>query len=388
MNNKRKDTRPDEYLYWNQLIEHLGSEDKIFNGEVIFPKQLEFHYPNDKKEACNLNCPICAGTLFDKDLGNFELNAIKIIEQLDGRIPQVIMGGAYTEPFGNPYLLTATAMIKKTGSFFGFHTNGTKLKNLEETTGILTELNRISTSKKDYVSISLDAGLSWDWAKTKGSTNNYSFYDVIEATKMMIDIRNKNNKAGHAIRWCYLISPSSGNIENFMSIVALAKSIGVDSLRFSIPFAPYNQSFDKVKKYKEKVEEVKDDTYFNMLKPFLSDKEIAGEPYIFYTGPEFTDIDRFTFEYCAYGYFQITMGADGYYYKCSTVATPTAKHLRLGKVTDKFEDLVEAIKKNQDVNFNCEKNCFSKGLRCNRMSIDICTKVQEIMDEKKKNNVI
>lgn len=383
----RKDARPDEYLYWNQLLEHLNyDKDVIFNGKLIYPKQLELHFPNDKKEACDLKCPHCAGLLFDKSLGSFELNAIKIIEQLEGKIPQVIMGGAYTEPFGNPYTMAAVNMIKKTGSYFGFHTNGTKLKTLEETTGLLTELNRLSTSKKDYLSISIDAGLADDWAKTKGSNNKYSFYDIIEATKMAVDIRNKNNKNGHAIRWCYLISPMSGNIENFMSIIALAKSIGVDSLRFSIPFAHYNQSFDKVKNYKNNVEEIKDDEYFNLLKPFLSEKEIEGEPYIFYTGPEFTDIDKFTFNYCAYGYFQITMGADGYYYKCSTVATPTAKHLRLGKVTDKFEDLVTAIKNNQNINFNCKKNCFEKGLRCNRMSLEIGINVQKIMDNKK--NVI
>jgi hypothetical protein len=379
---KREDKRPDEYLYWKQLMEHLDKKpEKIFSDEMVYPKQLELHFPNDKKEACDLFCQHCAGKKFDKSLGNFELNAIKIIEKLNGKIPQVIMGGAYTEPFGNPYTMAAVNMIKKTGSFFGFHTNGTKLKTLEKTTGLLTELNRLSNSRKDYLSISIDAGIAWDWAKTKGTKDVNKFYDIIEATKMAVEIRNKNNKTGHAIRWCYLISPNSGNIENFMSIISLAKNIGVDSLRFSIPFAPYNQTFDKVREYKHDVEETKDQEYFNILKPFLSDKENENETYIFYTGPEFTDIDKFTYTQCVYGYFQLTMGADGYYYKCSTTATPTAKHNRLGLVTDKFEDFLIANKKNQDEHFNAQKSCFDKGLRCNRMALECCLAYKGYKDD-------
>ena len=111
----------------------------------------------------------------------------------------------------------------------------------------------------------------------------------------------------------------------------------------------------------------------------MSDKQIDGETYIFYTGPEFTDIDKYNFDKCIYPYFQHTMGADGYYYKCSTVATPTAKHLRLGEVTEDFNDFLESIKRNQSESFSCQNGCFKNGLRCNRMGLECNLAFKEIV---------
>ena len=75
----------------------------------------------------------------------------------------------------------------------------------------------------------------------------------------------------------------------------------------------------------------------------------------------------------------MTAAADGYYYKCSTVSTPTAKHLRLGKITNKLEDLKKAIVANYNLDFNCQQQCFDKNLRCNRMGMEINTAFEEIV---------
>jgi len=372
--NTMQDTRPKEYHYWDQLMQHLGGDTKIFDahgGEFVYPRQFEIHLPGNHKIPCMLHCPHCAGKLFDKSLGTWEMTGLELLDKLKGAIPYHIYGGAYTEPILNPYFMTFLNMTKKYGNHFGIHTNGVYLKQLENMQGWLTELNRISSDSVDYLSVSLDAGFPWSWAKTKGTKHQEWYNDVIEGIRMAVNIRRRVG-LGHAIRLCYLISPHSGTDENFGAIVQTARDIGVDSLRFSIPFACYNQEFDEVRKYKAGVEQPLGDLYEQMLSPYLSTDK-GERPYIFYTGPEFTDIDKFTFNRCLYGYYQITFGADGYIYRCSTTATPTAKQCRLGKITSNVNTFEQAIIRNHDRNWDCQKHCFANGVRCNRMGLEINT---------------
>jgi len=309
-----EDPRPDVYLYYKQLMTHLkGREDVFFNGELIYPRQFEIHLPADHKRPCDLNCPHCAGKSFVRDLGHWEMTALELLDKLEGKIPFHIYGGAYTEPLNNPYYLTFLSMTKKYGNHFGIHTNGVLLNWLEEYCGWLTELNRIATDEVDYLSVSVDAGLHWSWGQTKGTKQTEKFFQIIEGLRKACDIRKKTGK-GHAIRMCYLVSPFSMNRENFMAIVAIARSIGVDSLRFSIPFANYNQDFGKVRGYRDEVELPGDKVCRELLEDLVSTDK-SERPYIFYTGPEFTDVDKFDFQKCVYGYYQITVGADGYVYK-------------------------------------------------------------------------
>jgi len=352
-------------------MEHLkGDESKFFNGEFVWPRQFEIHLPSDHKRACNLNCPHCAGKLFNKALGNWEEKGLELLDKIKGSIPYHIYGGAYTEPLMNPYYMSFLNITKKHNNHFGIHTNGTLLNMLEKNTGWLTELNRISTSSTDYLSISLDAGFPWSWGKTKGTKDIFWFNEIIEGIRKACEIKNKNGGKGHAIRLCYLISPESGNHENFQSIISISKELGIDSLRFSIPFGSYNQHFNAVREYKHEIEIPGSKKYYQMLKSLLSRSE-SEKPYIFYTGPEFTDIDCFDFKHCLYGYYQITFGADGYAYKCSTTATPTAKQCRLGEITSNIDEFKKMIMDNYNKDWNCKKMCFNKGLRCNRMGFEI-----------------
>lgn len=373
----KDDPRPPEYCYWDLLLEHLeGDKSRFFDGSLVYPRQFEVHLPANHVSPCDLNCPHCAGKYFQKDLGTWELDALELLNKLQGKIPYHIYGGAYTEPLMNPYYMTFLSTTKKYGNHFGIHTSGHLLLKLEQQQGWLTELNRISTDMIDYLSISLDAGLPWSWALTKGTRNQDTFWEIIDAARTAISIRRKNGK-GHAVRLCYLISPHSDSRENFESIVAIARDIGVDSLRFSIPFASYNQAFDRVREYKRDRELVDDDVYRERLKDFLS-KSASDRPYIFYTGPEFTDVDKFTFKKCIYCYFQITYGADGYAYKCSTTATPSMKMCRLGKVTADLDEFHKMLMKNQNQNWDADI-CFKRGARCNRMGMEINTEYASLM---------
>lgn len=365
----KKDPRPPEYHYWNQLMAHLDNDQsKFFDGQLTYPRQFEIHLPANHKSPCNLQCPHCAGKFFKKDLGTWEMDALELLRKLAGKIPFHIYGGAYTEPLLNPYFMTFLHTTKRYGGHFGIHTNGSLLSKMEDRHGWLTELNRISTDRVDYLSVSLDAGFPSSWAKTKGTNKEHIFNEIIEGLRKAVAIRKKEGR-GHSIRLCYLISPHSGSSEDFDSIVRIAKDIGLDSLRFSIPFACYNQSFDDVRKYKQTREEVMTDIYERKLARHLSQRQ-TEKPYIFYTGPEFTDIDKFDFRQCVYCYYQITYGADGYAYKCSTTATPTMSMCRLGRITDDLGEFHKLLIKNSDPKWNADA-CFRKGARCNRMGLEI-----------------
>ena len=350
---------------------HLGSDTEVFfNGELVYPRQFEIHLPGNHLRPCDLNCPHCAGRFFQKDLGTWEMDGLEVLNKLEGKIPYHIYGGAYSEPLINPYFMSFLSMTKRHGNHFGIHTNGVLLNKLEEQCGWLSELNRISTDSVDYLSISLDAGFPWSWAKTKGTKREDLFNEIIKGMRKAVRIREKAGK-GHAIRLCYLISPHSDSLENFVTIINTAREIGLDSVRFSIPFAPYNQAFDKVREYKWGREQPMTDVYEQSLSPYLSQAE-DERPYIFYTGPEFTDIDRYDFKQCLYCYYQITYGADGYAYKCSTTATPTMAMCRLGKITADVEEFKRLLLRNANPNWDAN-TCFSKGARCNRMGLEINT---------------
>jgi len=369
------DTRPKVYRYWDQLIEHIGSPDVIFNGEFVWPRQFEIHLPSNHLQACNLNCAHCAGGRFDKSLGTWEITGLRLLDRLEGKIPFHIYGGAYTEPILNPYYMAFLAMTKRHGNHFGIHTNATTLLTLEKCQGWLHELNRISTDDADYLSVALDGGLPWGWQKTKRAKRWETFWTIIEALRRAVTIREKAGK-GHAIRVTFLLDKYNDSPQSIGAIVNILQDIQVDSLRFAIPFAQYNQTFDKVRKYKRETETPGDALYRERLAPYLSEQQDA-RPYIFYTGPEFTDIDKFDFTKCVYGYYQITYGADGYCYRCSTSATPTMAYCRLGPITDNVEELEAMIRRNQGPGFNAQV-CFEHGARCNRMGLEICREYADI----------
>jgi len=358
--------RPSVYRYWDQLVEHIGTPSIIFDGELVYPRQLEIHLPNDKKAPCNFNCYYCAGFSFQKDLGNFEMDALELLRKLDGKIPYVIYGGSYTEPIMNPYFMAFLHMTKRTGCHFGIHTNGSVLKRLEECQGWLTELCRIAEDKTDYLSVSLDAGSTESHCKTKNITHDW-FSEILEGLKYATELRDKYGKP--AVRLCYLMNQFNSSQEEVDSIVEFAKEIKVDSLRFSIPFAHYGQDFDAVRTYKWNVEQKFKHPYYKKVEKHLSRSQ-DEYPFVFWMSPDLQDVDLFDFTQCAYGYYQICIGADGYVYRCTTVSTPTFKGHRLGKLTDSLDDFNRMIIEDQDPKFDADF-CFSQGARCNRMGLEI-----------------
>lgn len=360
--------RPPGYYYWEQLIEHIVSPTKIFDGKMTYPRQIEIHLPGDGQRPCNFHCFYCAGKKFIKDLGQFEEDGLKLIRELDGRIPYHIHGGSYTEPIMNPYLMRYLEVAKETDCHFGIHTNGSLLKKLEKDKGWLTRLSEIAEDKTDYLSVSLDAGRAKSHCRTKGLKINW-FDPILEGIELATHARDEAG-GKPAVRLCYLMNQYNSSQKEIDTIVKFAKRVKTDSLRFSIPFASYAQSFDIVRKYKHTVEIPREKSYYKRIRKHLSCNTGEEQPFIFWFSPKLQDIDLFNFKQCAYGYYQICLAADGYVYRCTTISTPTFKRLRFGKTPDNLKDFKKMLLANQDPDFRCDE-CFDGGARCNRMGIEI-----------------
>ena len=361
--------KPKAYNYFKLLTDHLGDENFPFFHEkkFVWPRQLEIHLPGNHIVPCQLTCSHCQGRLFEKGLAYWEMDVLKLLNQLKGAIPFQVYGGAYTEPLLNPYLMTFLHTTKMYGNHFGIHTNGVLLNQLEETQGWLTELNRISTDKIDYLSISLDAGFADGWCKAKNTKNKDWFYEILKGINKASILHRDNS---HAIRICYLITEHTGNLKDIINIVNIAKAFKVDSLRFSIPYDVYTKKFDILSNYKREIEDPQHIKYSELLKDIVS-KDNNEVPYIFYVSPSTTNVENYYFDKCIYSFYQCTIGADGYLYKCSASASPTAKQCRLGKVTSDIYKFVDAVSRNYDEDWDCKTKCFDEGVRCNRMGIEI-----------------
>jgi MoaA/NifB/PqqE/SkfB family radical SAM enzyme len=376
----KKISKPSGYRYFKILEDHLkGDLSKIFNKKLVYPRQMEIHLPADHKKACNLGCTFCAGKLFAKDLGHWEMDALDLLNKLKGAIPFNIFGGAYTEPLLNPYLMTFLNTTKKWGSHFGIHTNGSMLRSLEENQGWLTELCRISSDREDYLSISLDAGTKESHNIVKNATKKSYFDDIIKGVALATDIRKKTKAKGPTIRLCYLMTPDNSSKKEIQRVVEIARKYKVDSLRFSIPFAFYNQKFDQVRVYRDSIEKQLEDKYSNLVKPFLTSS--SSKPHIFYVTSTLQDVDVYTFKKCIYGYYQVTLGADGYVYRCSTVGTPSFPQFRLGEITSNLKKFNQMTLSNLDAKFKCE-TCFRSGARCNRQATE-CNKTYHEISKRK-----
>jgi len=367
------DPRIKEYQYLKQLQKYMDKAEKRYiegsDKPFIYPKQLEIHLPSDKNTPCNLSCAHCFSTLYKKELGNWEVTGLELLHNLKGAIPYNIFGGAYTEPTASPFLFPYFAATKQYGGHFGLHTNGTYLLDLEKQQRFLTNTHKISTDREDYISVSLDAGsgLSWQALKKKKSSH---FWKILEAIETMANIRERSGKDSHAIRIVYLASEPTAYKEEFEFIASLAKMYKLDSLRFSVPYDFYARDFEDVQDYKNNRELEIAKNVEEWTKGLVSSDK-SEKPYIFFNSPYWTDIDRFDFDFCQYGFFQITLSADGYIYPCSAVAAPTAKHLRKGIVSSDLKEFDRQCWEIQNNKVNFRTECKAHGLRGNRMALEI-----------------
>jgi len=359
--------RPEIYRYLDQFTEHLGNaSERVFNGKIIYPRQLEVHLPSDRKVACNFDCHYCQGRQVAHLLSNWEEDGLRVIEQLQGAIPYYIFGGVYTEPLMNEYLPEYIKLAKKYKNNFGMHTNGSLFEELEYKKGLCSIIINRATDSRDYVSVSLDAGTAESHKKVKNVKEDW-FTRIIEGIQILVKLRGSRDYP--SIRVCYLMTKLNSSEGEIRTIVNIMKDLKVDSLRFSVPYDHYGKSFDRVRKYRNSWEIPFGEKCEQTVRPYLS-HSFSERPYIFWHPPGFQDVEKMNFRQCVYSYYQITFGADGWVYKCSSTAAPDFTHSRLGRVPNNLEDFNKMVLANHDPKFEA-CTCFNAGARCNRVALEI-----------------
>ena len=353
--------RPAGYQYIEILRNHLGGDfSKVFNGELIYPRQMEVHLPGDGKIPCNFHCFYCQGRILKQPLGQWEEKGLTLMEKLAGAIPYYIYGGAYTEPLMNDYLSDYLALTKRFHNNFGIHTNGAYL--LEQYPAMV----ELADSPLDYVSISLDAGTAESHSQTKKAGKEW-FGRIILGIGALVQARG--DKPYPVIRVCYLMNKFNSSPEEIAHIVTLMRRIGVDSLRFSVPYALYSLHFDRVRKYRDRFEIPFGEQCAATVSPYLS-TDVEEKPFIFWHPPGYQDVNKMTYRQCIYSYYQITLGADGWVYRCSSAASPTFAPARLGKITDDLDEFNKMVVANHNPDWDAH-TCFGIGARCNRIALEI-----------------
>lgn len=349
-------SRPITYQYDKQLELHLGGDlNKIFDGSFVYPRQLEVHLPGDGVRPCNFNCAHCQGRKLKQPLGNWEKTGLRLLEKLEGAIPYQIYGGAYTEPLINPYIQDYISMTKKYENNFGIHTNGS---HLSEITPLIISL---ATDPNDYVSISLDGGDKESHTRAKRAPGYFN--KIIDDIRELVLLRGDKIPS---VRIVYLMNRLNSRPETISNIVKIAREIKVDSLRFSIPYDLYGKDFNAVRRYKEHTELGNWTDYFKLIEPYFQD----SRPAIFWVSPFHQDVDRLKYARCIYSYYQITIGADGWIYRCSSTASPSFDFCRLGEVTDDLKEFRNQVMKNHNPKWK-PATCFEHGARCNRIAIEL-----------------
>ena len=343
--------------------------------EMVLPRQLEIHLGNPTGKPCNFHCEHCQGRNLDRGVAVYDDAALKLLPQLDGKIPLFVLSGAYVEPFLNPRLIEYIRAIKKQGSSFGLHSNASFLKQREEESGFVTEMVALS-GPEDYFTCAIDAATAPTFARLK-KVGVGQFERAIEGLRLIADEKRKyKGQDKIKLRFTYLLNDDNSSLEELREMVRLAKGMDATSLRFSIPYAPHGTNMEGCADYRKQVEIPMQARLWENVKKVMSREEVPGETLVFSMPPEAQNIERLTFDHCFYGYFQITFGADGYVYRCSAVASPQFPHLRLGEVPDNLADFYDMIARNQVNFFNPQAQCFPHSGRCNRAGIDINTEYE------------
>lgn len=349
------ETRPQAYNYLRHLENHMQL-DQAFGDEIIYPRQLQLYMPGE----CNFGCYYCAGRLSNTKSVHWEETGLELLDKLGDRIPYHQYTGCSTEPTLNPYFMRFLETTKRNGCHFGIKTNGSKLAELEDDEGFLTKLCDISTDSQDYISISLDAGDIRSHIKTKKSTRDI-FNGILRGMHSLCRIRGDRDYP--AIRVSYLLNEWNDSEQEALGAITMARSAGVDSIRFSQPHPAYLEDSEIARKWWREIKQ-KDGGYRKLFDELSSIDRIT----IFYDSP--AEISEVRLNRCAYGYYQITISQDGFLYRCTTVVG--VPDMRIGSISSDLNEFEDAIKLNQDEAFN-PGDCLNKGAYCCRAAMAINT---------------
>jgi len=366
---------PSEYRHTNTLIRYMENPNNL--GGITMPRQLEVHLPPDGKimdpgVRCSLKCRFCQGRGFKPDFANFNKALIHLIQRLDGAIPNIVFSGLYTDPTLNSGLIEIIEEVKKSGANFGIHTNGVLLNQLEKDVGFLSRMFGVGT-EDDYLSISFYAVTLEAFKKTtRGTFGQYvDLLNVFGESSTTRGIESFSGSGGYSpkVRLTYLIDKYNCSLEHLEWLISFAERFLLDSLRFSVTYAPFSASIEDSLDYRVRFELPKFERVRKFLEQIVSSDE-NDRPFIFMRPPGEENIISRIF-HCFSMMDNLVIGPDGWIYPCCSVAHNTYEHLRIARLTDDFEMFLSAINDSQENELDPHKKCFPFGARCSSASANI-----------------
>jgi organic radical activating enzyme len=365
--------RPGDH-YADLLIKHMGGV-RPFNGHVVLPRAVEFHLSNDTGKGCNLNCVHCQGQRMRSARVNVDQAIIEFIKALNGLIPLFIISGNFTEPTLNKNLLFILETIKQFRGHFGLHTNGTLLYDLETNEKFLTKIYKIS-DPADYISIAIDAGTPSTFARTKGIKRSIGFHYwkrfmlALRELQKLREVSPGDRQRHLRVHITYLLNRMNSSEAELQNFTAAMQIMGVDTLRFSVPYPPFGTSIEDCLEYQQRYA----DPFYARVAPRLKrllSTDPAEKTRVFALSPETQDVGHLTFHRCYHPYFMLAVGADGYFYPCSAVAGKRFEFLRLGEMVDNIDAFQRLVIDIQGLEFDPQQICFPHGARCTRAGMEI-----------------
>jgi wyosine [tRNA(Phe)-imidazoG37] synthetase (radical SAM superfamily) len=327
---------------------------------------MNLFLPSDHKQACNFACFFCAGRLTPRVLREWEEDALRLMDNLQGAIQYHIYSGNCTETMLNPYLGAFLRKTKKHGNSFGVKTNGSVMLSSEDETGLLTTLCHISDDPEDYFSVSLDAGFAESHSGIK-RVDPSVFQSVVDGMNMLGEIRGKRSYP--ALRASYLLCHINDSPAEIAKAIEIVSEAGFDSIRFSQPTPPWAAKpkaaavwWAKIRREAEQYRTLVESIGANSTDTVV----IFVPPLCFPAGG---------YRFCAYGYHQIAFGHDGYLYRCTSVASENYRDMRLAPITSDLDQFHDVLRRNQTAAFDA-RVCLRKGAYCCRAGITINNEFQ------------
>ena len=354
--------RPEVYRHQKVFLEHIGGDVKVLKDKkVIFPKSLEIHL-GGKNKPCNLNCVHCEGRLFSKRVHQNKKATLKLIDIVKDKISIFVFSGTYSEPTLDPNFLDYIRRIKDNGANFGLHTNATlPTKFFEELLSLGDE--------NDYISISMDACSEASFRLVKNSDGKL-FKKVLENIYYIAS----NNKNGVKFRLTYLLNDQNIDRKDLFSCLDNLNKYSehIGSLRFSVPYPYYGLNWHIIEAIQEQQVDPLYEKADKLIKEYLSsNNQISSK--IFLLPPSTQDINKIkNITHCLFGYYQTTLGADGFFYQCNSVTSDKYKNLRLGELDEDIDldKFMAIVARNQDLDFDPRTACFPFGCRCDRPGME------------------
>jgi MoaA/NifB/PqqE/SkfB family radical SAM enzyme len=352
------------YNYGDNLLKKFPDiKQRLAEGRMI-PHEVEIHPPPIGEAPCWLRCKHCfTQTKFEQEEKIPKDRLIEIIHQIGEGSPKtgekpekIILVGFRTDPLNSLAIEGAVQAVKDKGMALGVATKGLRISN--ELANLLTKRNE----RGDYITFSIDAGNSATYNEVHGVGHSTArLYERVLANICRLVEYRSRHQSPLKIRATYLLTDDNANsqvlqfIEDFLSI-------GVDTVRFSVPIVPKMGSQDRETWHYPLSEERLQEVEKLILPRVEEDKRVI---YLDFEGNTEKVMP------CYHRWIAPAVGYDGYLYPCCLVSSQEFDDLRIAdlKETD-FWDAYYSDIRLCFANVNCQ---------CSRPSADMNLAVKRKM---------